>query len=234
MAVYSCICFHYYFGVTNDLNIGTPFPANPDDDKMIPQTMISRRFQDFRHEWLRQRRARVDWESMIKPCSDNMAWGLEKNHWGKLNRSSAMASEILFWDIRPAGEFSKFFIQSKTFDNQTKLIGGDTWRVYVRGPSNVAATVFDHQNGIYEALFLLMEPGDYQLKIYLDYSLCDGFRDPPPDWFIKGNAQGKDQKDGLLDKLDDYLEEPFKNGDPLTITVPVTQLNASLIGGYIA
>jgi len=133
----------------NDGNYGTPFPANTNDDTMIPQTMISRRFQDFRHEWLRQRRARVDWESMIKPCSDNMAWGLEKNHWGKLNRSSAMASEIVFWDIRPAGEFSKFFIQAKTFDNQTKLIGGDTWRVYVRGPSNVAATMFDHQNGIY-------------------------------------------------------------------------------------
>ena len=133
----------------NDSNCGTLFPANTNDDTMIPQTMISRRFQDFRHEWLRQRRARVDWESMIKPCSDNMACGLEKNHWGKLNRSSAIASEIVFWDIRPAGEFSKFFIQAKTFDNQTKLIGGDTWRVYVRGPSNVAATMFDHQNGIY-------------------------------------------------------------------------------------
>ena len=77
-------------------------------------TTISPRFQDFRREWLRQRRARVDWQSMIKPCNDNMAWGLVKNHWGKSNRSSANASEIVYWDIRPAGEFSKIFIQSKT------------------------------------------------------------------------------------------------------------------------
>jgi len=192
-------------------------------------SIISRRFQDFRHEWLRQRRARVDWESMIKPCSDNMAWGLIKKHWGKLNRSSARASEIVSWDIKPAGEFSKIFIQSKTSNNRTKLIGGDSWRVYLRGPSNVAATVFDHQNGTYEAVFLLMEPGVYHLMIYLDYSLCDGFKDPPRDWFIKGNAQGKYQKEGLLGTLDDYLKEPFKNENPLIITVPEPQLNTSFI-----
>ena len=193
-------------------------------------SIFSRRFQDFRREWFRQRRARVDWESIIKPCSDNMAWGLVKNHWGKGNRSSGKASEVVYWDIRPAGEFSKIFIQSKTVDNRTKRIGGDTWRVYARGPSNVAATVFDHQNGTYEALFLLMEPGIYQLMISLDYSLCDGFKDPPRDWFIMGNAQGKYQKDGLLGILDDYLKEPFKNGNPLIITVPEAQLNTSFIG----
>ena len=41
-------------------------------------SLISRRLQDFRHEWLRQRRARVDWKNIIKPCADNMAWGLVK------------------------------------------------------------------------------------------------------------------------------------------------------------
>lgn len=193
-------------------------------------SMISYRFQDFRREWFRQRRARVDWQSMLKPCSDNMAWGLVKAHWGKVNRSSGRASEVVYWDIRPAGEFSKIFIQSKTADNRTKRIGGDSWRVYVSGPSNVASTVFDHQNGIYEAVFLLPEPGNYQLRIYLDYSLCDGFKDPPRDWFIKGNAQGKYQKDGLLGTLDDYLKEPLHNGHPLTINVPETHLNTSFIG----
>ena len=69
---------------------------------------------------------------MIKPCADNMAWGLVKDHWGKTNRSNATTSDIIFKDIRPAGEFSKIFIQSKTSDNRTKLIGGDTWRVFVR------------------------------------------------------------------------------------------------------
>ena len=202
---------------------------NPSQRETSP---ISLRLQDFRHEWLRQRRARVDWLNIIRPCVDNMAWGLVKDHWGKINRSNAAISDVIFTDIRPAGEFSKIFIQSKTSDNRTKLIGGDTWRVYVRGPSSVAVTIFDHNNGTYEALFLIMEPGVYQLLIYLDYSLCDGFRDPPRDWFIKGNAQGDYHRNGILGYLDDYLIQPFKNGQPLNITILKAQLKISLLGKY--
>ena len=193
---------------------------------------IWRPFQDFRHDWYRQRRARFDWENMMKPCSDNMAWGLVKNHWGKLNRTSARESEIVHLDIRPAGEFSKIFIQSKTADHRTKRIGGDSWRVRVNGPSAVSATVFDHENGTYEALFLLTEPGVYKVMIVLDYSLCDGLKDPPRDWFIKGNAQGKFQQEGLLGSLDHYLKEPFENGDPLIVYVPEAQINTSFVGRY--
>ena len=186
-------------------------------------SLISRRLEDFRHEWLRQRRARVDWKNMIKPCADNIAWGLVKHHWGKSNRSNATTSDIIFKDIRPAGEFSKIFIQSKTSDNRTKLIGGDTWRVYLRGPTSLAANVFDHNNGTYEAIFLITEPGVYQLMIYLDYSLCDGFKDPPGNWFIIGDIQGRNHTDGILGSLDEYLvKQPFNNGTP-ALTVNVTE-----------
>ena len=192
------------------------------------QTEEMARLEDFRREWLRQRRARVDWQEILRPCHDNTAWGQVKDGWGKLNRSNANTSDIIFKDIRPAGEFSKIFIQSKTSDNRTKTIGGDSWRVYVRGPSSVVVTVFDHNNGTYEALFLITEPGVYQVVIYLDYSLCDAFKDPPRDWFIKGNVQGKFQKDGLLGKLDDYLMQPLKNGIPLEINVTQARMNTSL------
>ena len=195
------------------------------------KSVISRRLQDFRHEWLRQRHARVDWKNIMKPCADNVAWGLVKDHWGKTNRSDATTSDIIFKDIRPAGEFSKIFIQSKTSDNRTKLIGGDTWRVYVYGPTSIAATVFDHNNGTYEALFLITEPGVYQLMIYLDYILCDGFKDPPRDWFIIGDAQGVHQREGVLGLLDEYLvKQPFNNGRGLMINVTKAYLNAYLSG----
>ena len=49
-------------------------------------------------------------------------------------------------------------------------------------PASVSATVFDHQNGTYEAMALLVEPGNYSVRAYLDYSLCDGLRDPPENW----------------------------------------------------
>jgi hypothetical protein len=31
-----------------------------------------------------------------------------------------------------------------------------------------------------------MEAGLYQIEINLDYTLCDGFKDPPMDWYEKG------------------------------------------------
>ena len=139
---------------------------------------------------MRQRRARMDWQAIINPCYDNMDWGKVKAGWERPNRINASTSEIIFQDIRPAGEYSKIFIQSKTSDNVTKVIGGDTWRVYVRGPENIAATLFDHNNGTYETLFLIMEPGIYQLFIYLDYSLCDRFRDPPVTGLLRATLKG--------------------------------------------
>jgi len=161
---------------------------------------------------------------MMESCKDDMAWNPVK--WNKTLRSDASISEIVLWDIRPAGEFSKFFIQSKTSDNRTKTIGGETWRVYVRGPSKLSATVIDHHNGIYEALFLIMEPGVYTLTINLDYSLCDGFRDPPHDWFSKGNTDGKFQDVSMLGRpLDHKLYGQFEK----TITVPEAELNLSLV-----
>ena len=39
--------------------------------------------QDFKYEWLRQRRARVDWMNISRPCADQMAWGVVKEDWAK-------------------------------------------------------------------------------------------------------------------------------------------------------
>ena len=141
---------------------------------------------DFQREWLRERHRRVDWRSLIKPCMGLMTWGETKPGWGKQNRSNAAASSIFFRDVRPAGEYSKFLIQSRTADGRAKSIGGDWWKVYLRGPASFAATIFDHNNGSYEAIFLIKEPGVYQVEIFLEYSLCDGLKNPPRDWFIKG------------------------------------------------
>ena len=86
------------------------------------------------------------------------------------------------------GEFSRFYIQSVTSNGYLKKTGGDSWRVYIRqGPASLAPMVIDHDDGTYEVMFLAMEPGNYSAQVFLDYTLCDGFRDPPEDWFIKGN-----------------------------------------------
>ena len=141
---------------------------------------------DLRYHWLRMHRARVDWRALLKPCSDQMAWGTLKSGWGKVNRSSAKTSYISYMDIQPSGQFSRIFIQTRTASGRDKVIGGDFWRVLLTGPASVSATVFDHQNGTYEAIALLVDPGNYTVRAYLDYSLCDGVRDPPENWFRKG------------------------------------------------
>lgn len=87
-----------------------------------------------------------------------------------------------------SGEFSRFFIQSVTSDGNLKRTGGDSWRVYIRqGPASLAPMVTDNDDGTHEVMFLALEPGNYSAQVFLDYTLCDGFRDPPEDWFIKGN-----------------------------------------------
>lgn len=142
---------------------------------------------DFQWHWFRQRQARVDWRSFVWPCENYTRWDVEERRgWGKKNRTNANRSYVSFWDIRPAGEFSRIFVQSRTAEGHLKTFGGDFWRVYLRGPSSVSGTVIDHNNGTYEILFLIMEPGFYTVKFHLDYSLCDGLKDPPDDWFIKG------------------------------------------------
>ena len=123
VSVYSCAFFYYYFGPS----LKSPLALV----KELPSWAVHSRFYDFRRDWFRQHRARVDWKSMLKPCIDNTQWGVEKKYWGKENRSSARTSQVVYTDIRPAGEFSKIFIQSKTADNRTKLIGGDSWRVHL-------------------------------------------------------------------------------------------------------
>lgn len=153
--------------------------------------ILARRAVSFAKDWCRIRRARLDWREYLSPCHEHTRFGKRYLEWGIENRTNATNSLILNWDIRPAGEFSRFFIQSKTSANESKRIGGDAWRIRVYGVASVSPTVFDNKNGTYEVLFLLMEPGFYQLQIVLDYSLCDGQKDPPVDWYRRGNGNIK-------------------------------------------
>ena len=123
-------------------------------------------------------------DSILKPCFYNISWNGPSPE--RALQTDAGKSAISFFDIRPAGQFSRFSIQTKTRNGKLKHIGSDSWRVLLRGPATVSPTTFDHGNGTYEFLFLVMDLGVYKLDITLDYSLCDGFRDPPKNWFIVG------------------------------------------------
>lgn len=139
-------------------------------------------YADFIETWCWLKRLRMDWKHVLQPCANNMEWGYRLPQ----DRTDASKSYLTLWDIRPAGQFSRFEIQSITRDNLDKTVGGDSWRVHIRGPSSISPTVVDHNNGKYEVIFLVLEPGKYDVEVILEYSLCDGYKDPPRDWFSKG------------------------------------------------
>ena len=140
---------------------------------------------DFKLAWCQIRMRRYDWKNMIGHCLRQVPW--DATPLDEKLQTRASLSYVKSMDIKPAGFFSKIYIQSVSMENRNKTIGGDSWRVDIRGPSNMAATVHDENNGLYEAVFLIEEPGLYRADIVLDYSLCEGFKDPPLDWFIRGN-----------------------------------------------
>ena len=173
---FSTVAVHlvYYQYVNNDAN----------SQKHGHQMRISQDIVAFQQNWCRMQRARIDLNSLLKPFNYNISWNGESPN--RLLQTDASQSFISLFDIRPAGQFSRFSIQTKTQNGELKFISGDSWRVLLRGPATVSPTVFDHGNGTYEFLFLIMDPGVYKLDITLDYSLCDGYRDPPKNWFIVG------------------------------------------------
>lgn len=139
--------------------------------------------------WCIQRDYRVNWRRILEPCKDDTVWSRYKPYSKPGSITTAWRSYVYDTDIRPAGQYSRFFIQSVAQDGTVKKSGGDSWRVHIQGDESVPVTIMDHKNGVYEVFFLITEPGKYNAEIVLDYTLCDGMKDPPVDWFIKGNYQ---------------------------------------------
>lgn len=158
--------------------------------KRTPDTLKEKsdaKLNKLHRNWCRVRNERIDFKSKLKPCNFDISWNSSKDDdQRKALSTDASKSNIIEFNINPAGEFSSFILQSRTKDGKDKSIGGDSWRIMLRGRSTVIPTIFDLSNGRYEVLFLMADPGVYKVDIILDYTLCDGYRDPPDDFFIKG------------------------------------------------
>lgn len=141
-------------------------------------------FEVFMEDWCRVRETRINLDIVIGSCRDQIKWSTRRPGMP----TNATESFISSWNLKPAGQFSRFFIQAVSDDGRVKTTGGDWWRILIRGVSDMRPSVFDLGNGTYEALFLIVEPGIYSVEIVLDYTLCDGFRDPPDNWFVIGKV----------------------------------------------
>lgn len=152
----------------------------------LTSTVNRNTLEDFGKDWCRMRNARINWKQIREPCEDNTVYEDNLPGWNIENRTNPIKSFVKSMDIRPAGQFSKLQIQTQTSDGVPKSVGGDSWRVFISGPTGLAPTVIDLGKGLYEILFLILVPGNYCLSAVLDHSLCDGMKDPPDYWFISG------------------------------------------------
>jgi hypothetical protein len=87
---------------------------------------------EFEMQWLRIQKDRVDWKQILAPCANNTVLGQTLPGWGKENETSLRTSYLDYIDVRPAGQFSRFFIRTKTDDSRHKTIGGDFWKVITK------------------------------------------------------------------------------------------------------
>eukprot|EP00795_Rhopilema_esculentum_P006160 gene6160-11554_t len=133
--------------------------------------------------------------------------------------------------IMPAGEHSKIQIQTYFRNGEPKNFGGDAIRVTLRGETTTAANVWDLGNGQYEAVVLLMSPGDYIVDVRLDYTMCAGLKDPPMEWFVNAHCSGKWKgikrviPRNLLSNMTEYINGRI--APSLSITVPPARYNIS-------
>ncbi|XP_067029118.1 uncharacterized protein [Acropora muricata] len=186
----------------------------------LTNTTIRSTVQDFSTDWCRIRNARIDWKRIHETCEGNTVYETHLPGWGEENRTNGRYSFVESMDIRPVGEFSRITMQTLTAYGRLKSVGGDYWRVFISGPTGFAPTVFDRRNGLYEILFLVLQPGNYCLSAVLDHSICEGMKDPPNYWFISGNVHGSNQPEGILKGKQVYLMQPLMGGESLCFNVP--------------
>lgn len=160
----------------------------------------------FQKDLCRDRWSQMDWQSILRPCRFNTAFG--KHKYDVQKRTSPKWSHTTSLHFEKTGEFSKVTLQTRTGDGRNKDVGGDTWRMFVRGGDRVTPFISDLNNGVYEAQFIVFQPGLYKVEVVLESTLCEAFKDPPQDW-LKREAKTiiSDEKNA------DLIWEPLRGGN---------------------
>ena len=125
------------------------------------------------------------WKEMIQPCLGHM------NHVQEVNRQNITSIEKSDIVVEKNIEGTVLYIKiySKTQQEEFKRVGGDSWKIKIIN-SNVFFTVdmLDRNDGTYETFISVPADGQYTIVITILQSICEGFMDPPKDYFKKGNS----------------------------------------------
>ena len=124
------------------------------------------------------------WKEMIQPCLGHM------KHVMKVNRQNLTSIETSDMIVEKNIDETVLYIKiySKTQQKELKKIGGDSWKIEITS-NNISFTVdmLDKNDGSYETFISVPSDGNYTILITILQSICEGFMDPPKDYFQKGN-----------------------------------------------
>ncbi|XP_066925197.1 uncharacterized protein [Clytia hemisphaerica] len=180
-------------------------------------SQASARYWEEWNQW------RVDYHRYEEICPDFNWLSKEALPWFQLaNHTDPTRGIVHNLVIKPVYQFSIITLQTQNKKADLKQSGGDHWRVQIKGPYSASSLVrkIDHRNGSYEFRFVPVVSGTYQALIWLEYTLCAGLKEPPPDWFIKGTVQGKEQKQGSLHRDSPFINKPLWSGAKFQFYVP--------------
>ena len=129
----------------------------------------------------------MSWIDRLEVCQHHLNW--EERNLNKSKRTSVKHSLVKVFLGDSAGIPNMLYIKTYTLDNNVKTLGGDYFRSFLIEKSKnikVNINLFDFNNGEYSGVFQIPKPGNYELQITLEYSVCEGMTDPPSNWFTKG------------------------------------------------
>ncbi|XP_057301004.1 uncharacterized protein LOC130635633 [Hydractinia symbiolongicarpus] len=146
-----------------------------------------------------------NYEAIRKPCLGNVLWEERKQNKQYPRTEFENTQYLILDDSR-----GSVTINILTYANgERKHVGGDFWWMRISGNISMYSYITDNADGTYETQFQLPEPGRYEIELTLEFSQCDGLRDPPVWWFRDGDGRGKLQK-AKLDTVDDFIGEKKK------------------------
>ena len=123
------------------------------------------------------------WKEMLKPCLHNMRYKKISN---RNNMTDITKSKIV---ITKSTDETTLHVALYTKDrkNRYKYFGGDMWVVTVTSKySSFMVDMLDKNDGSYEIFIQVPRDGGYKVIFRILHSLCEGFMDPPNNFFKIG------------------------------------------------
>ena len=123
------------------------------------------------------------WKEMLKPCLHNMRYKKISN---RNNMTDITKSKIV---ITKSTDETTLHVALYTKDrkNRYKYFGGDMWVVKVTSKySSFMVDMLDKNDGSYEIFIQVPRDGGYKVIFRILHSLCEGFMDPPNNFFKTG------------------------------------------------